>query len=159
MRPIVLATDGSASAVAAVEQAVDLAAEFQAPLLVLTVWDSPYTGLGYAPLPVVVDVNAEMVKRAPKIVEAVARRARAAGVEVEAVVRRGFPVDEICGLAKERNARVIVIGSHHWGRLRRALHGSVSRGVAQSAPCPVVVVQAAPVSEGQAKSENNLVEV
>jgi nucleotide-binding universal stress UspA family protein len=41
MRPIVLATDGSASAVAAVEQAVDLAVEFQAPLLVLTVWDSP----------------------------------------------------------------------------------------------------------------------
>jgi nucleotide-binding universal stress UspA family protein len=78
---------------------------------------------------------------------------------VETVVRRGFPVDEICRLAKERNARVIVIGSHHWGRLRRALHGSVSRGVAQSAPCPVVVVQSPPVSEGQAKSENKLVEV
>ena len=151
MRPIVLATDGSASAAAAVEQAVELAAESQARLLVVTVWDSPYTGLGYAPLPAVVDVNAEMVKRAPQIVEDVARRARAAGVDVETVVRR-FPVDEVCRVAKERNARVIVIGSHHWGRVRRALHGSVSRGVVQSAHCPVLVVPAAPLSEAQAKS-------
>jgi len=154
MRPIVLATDGSASAAAAVEQAVELAAESQAGLLVVTVWDSPYTGLGYAPLPVVVDVNAEMVERAPQIVEEVALRARAAGVDVETVVRRGFPVDEICRVAKERNARVIVIGSHHWGRVRRALHGSVSQGVVQSAHCPVLVVPAAPVSETQAESGN-----
>jgi nucleotide-binding universal stress UspA family protein len=152
MRPIVLATDGSASAAAAVEQAVELAAESQATLLVVTVWDSPYTGLGYAPLPVVVDVNAEMVERAPQIVEDVALRARAAGVDVETVVRRGFPVDEICRVAKERNARVIVIGSHHWGRVRRALHGSVSQGVVQSAHRPVLVVPAAPVSEIEARS-------
>jgi nucleotide-binding universal stress UspA family protein len=155
MRPIVLATDGSASAAAAVEQAVELAAESQATLLVVTVWDSPYTGLGYAPLPAVVDVNAEMVERAPQIVEDVALRARAAGVDVETVVRRGFPVDEVCRVAKERNARVIVIGSHHWGRVRRALHGSVSQGVVQSAHCPVIVVPAAPVSAAQSKKSDD----
>jgi nucleotide-binding universal stress UspA family protein len=49
---------------------------------------------------------------------------------------------------------VIVIGSHHWGRVRRALHGSVSQGVVQSAHCPVLVVPAAPVSETQAESGN-----
>ncbi len=156
MRPIVLATDGSASSAAAVEQAIELAVEFQAPLLVVTVWDSPYTGLGYAPLPVVVDVNADMVERAPEIVEAVALRARTAGIEVETIVRRGFPVDEICRLASERDARVIVIGSHHWGRVRRALHGSVSQGVVQSAHRPVIVVPATPVSESQAKSGNRV---
>jgi nucleotide-binding universal stress UspA family protein len=157
MRPIVLATDGSASAAPAVEQAVELAAESQVPLLVVTVWDSPYTGLGYAPLPLVVDVNAEMMERAPQIVEAVAHRARAAGVNVETIVRRGFPVDEICRVAKERNASVIVIGSHHWGRVHRALFGSVSQGVVQSAPCSVLVVPAAPVSQGgETKSDNKL---
>jgi nucleotide-binding universal stress UspA family protein len=154
MRPIVLATDGSASAAQAVAQAVELAAESQAPLLVVTVWDSPYTGLGYAPLPVVVDVDAGMMERAPQIVEAVALRARAAAVNVETIVRRGFPVDEICRVAKERNASVIVIGSHHWGRVRRALFGSVSQGVVQSAHCPVLVVPAAPVSEVQPKKGN-----
>jgi nucleotide-binding universal stress UspA family protein len=160
MRPIILATDGSASAASAMEQAIELAVESQAPLLVVTVWDSPYTGLGYAPLPVVVDVDAGMMERAPQIVEAVAQRARAAGVNVETVVRRGFPVDEICRLADERNARLIVIGSHHWGRMRRALYGSVSQGVVQSAHCTVLVVPAAPAQEAEAKSDSKrLVEV
>jgi nucleotide-binding universal stress UspA family protein len=152
MRPIVLATDGSASAAAAVKQAVELAVECKASLLVVTVWDSPYTGVGDAPLPAVVDIDAAMAERAPQIAEAVAVRAQAAGVAVETVVRRGFPVDEICRVARERNARVIVIGSHHWGRMRKALFGSVSQGVVQSAPCPVVVVPAAPVSEDEANA-------
>ncbi|MGZ4315927.1 MAG: universal stress protein [Gaiellaceae bacterium] len=150
MRPIVLATDGSASAEPAVQRAVELATETHAPLLVVTVWDTPYTGLGYAPLPLVVDVGAEMLERAPQIVEAVALRARAAGIDVETTVRRGFPVDEICRVAEERNARMIVIGSHHWGRVRSALHGSVSQGVVQSAHCPVIV---APVFEAEAKAD------
>jgi nucleotide-binding universal stress UspA family protein len=149
MRPIVLATDGSASAEPAVQRAVELATETHAPLLVVTVWDTPYTGLGYAPLPLVVDVGAEMLERAPQIVEAVALRARAAGIDVETTVRRGFPVDEICRVAEERNARMIVIGSHHWGRVRSALHGSVSQGVVQSAHCPVIV---APAFETDAKA-------
>lgn len=150
MRPIVLATDGSASAEPAVQRAIELATETHAPLLVLTVWDTPYTGLGYAPLPFVVDVRAEMLERAPQIVEAVALRGRAAGIDVETTVRRGFPVDEICRVAEERNARMIVIGSHHWGRVRSALYGSVSQGVVQSAHCPVIV---APVFETEAKAD------
>jgi nucleotide-binding universal stress UspA family protein len=152
MRPIVLATDGSASAEPAVQQAIDLAAESHAPLLVMTVWDSPYTGLGYAPLPVVVDVRAEMEERAPQIVKAVALRGRAAGINVETIVCRGFPVDEICRLAEERNARMIVIGSHHWGRVRRALHGSVSQDVVRFASCPVLVAPAAPETEAKGGS-------
>jgi nucleotide-binding universal stress UspA family protein len=121
------------------------------------VWDTPYTGLGYAPLPLVVDVRAEMLERAPQIVEAAALRARAAGVSVETTVRRGFPVDEICRVAEDRNARMIVIGSHHWGRVRSALHGSVSQGVVQSAHCPVIV---APAFETEAKADPRaLVEV
>lgn len=152
MRPIVLATDGSASSEPAVRRAIELATESHAPLLVVTVWDTPYTGLGYAPLPLVVDVRAEMLERAPQIVEAVALRARAAGVNVEATVRRGFPVDEICRVAEERNARMIVIGSHHWGRVRSVLHGSVSQGVVQSAHCPVIVAPAVATFESEAKA-------
>jgi nucleotide-binding universal stress UspA family protein len=157
MKPIILVTDGSASAAPATEQAIELAAESQEPLLVVTVWD---TGLGYAPLPVVVDVDAGMMERSRQIVGAVAQRARAAGVNAETMVRYGFPVDEICRLADERNARLIVIGSQHWGRVRRALFGSVSQGVVQSAHCTVLVVPAAPAQEAEAKSDNKrLVEV
>jgi len=50
-----------------VQRAIELATETHAPLLVMTVWDIPYTGLGYAPLPFVFDVRAEMLERAPKV--------------------------------------------------------------------------------------------
>jgi len=109
----------------------------------VTVWDQPYTGTGYAPLPLVVDVAGAAEERAPGIVEDVAVHARAAGVDVETIVRRGFPVDEISSVAKEQDARVIVIGSHGWGSVRRTLFGSVSQGVVLSARCPVLVVPAA----------------
>ena len=58
------------------------------------------------------------------------------------------------GVAKERTASVIVIASHHWGRVHRALFGSVSQGVVQAAPCSVLVVPAAPVPQGETKSDN-----
>jgi nucleotide-binding universal stress UspA family protein len=154
MNPIVLATDGSAGASAAAEEAFQLAAECQASLLVVTVWDRPHVGVGYAPLPVVVDAGATPADRARRIAEAVAARARAAGVEGEPVVRRGFPVDEICAVAQERNAQAIVIGFHHWGRVRRALHGSVANGVLRAASCPVLVVPAASALEAPATSDN-----
>jgi len=143
MRPIVLATDGSPTATAATEQAIELAAGSGAPLVIVTVWNIPYTGIGYAPVPLVVDVDASFRDRAPQIVAEVAARARAAGVVAKTVVRRGFPVDEICRVAEERDARLIVIGSHGWGPVRRTLFGSVSRGVLQSAHRPVLVVPAA----------------
>jgi nucleotide-binding universal stress UspA family protein len=142
MKPIVLATDGSPTATAATEQAIELAAGSKAPLVIVTVWNIPYTGIGYAPVPLVVDVDAAFRDRAPQIVGEVAARARAAGVVAETVVRRGFPVDEICHVAEERDARLIVIGSHRWGPVRRTLYGSVSRGVLQSARRPVLVVPA-----------------
>lgn len=43
MQPILLATDGSATAVAATAEAIRLARADGAPLVVVTVWDIPYT--------------------------------------------------------------------------------------------------------------------
>ncbi|MEV0132098.1 universal stress protein [Dactylosporangium sp. NPDC050688] len=60
----------------------------------------------------------------------------AGGASVSVV--EGDPVPVL--LAAARHARLLVLGSHGHGRLRRALLGSTSRRCARHASCPVVVV-------------------
>jgi nucleotide-binding universal stress UspA family protein len=49
-------------------------------------------------------------------------------------------VEEICKVAHDRAARMIVAGAHGWGPIKRLLHGSISTGLLRAAPCPVLVV-------------------
>jgi len=53
-------------------------------------------------------------------------------------------VAEAAGVARERDAQMIVMGSHGWGPVRRFLFGSVSSAVLHDAPCAVLI---APPSE------------
>jgi nucleotide-binding universal stress UspA family protein len=138
MKTIVLATDGSDTAAAATASAIELAAEQDAKLVVVAAWDLVYTPTGYTP--VVPDWDRIDKPEAERVTEAAADQARAAGVRAEAIIRRGYPVEQICRLAEERGAAMIVLGTHGWGPLRRMVFGSVSTGVLHHAKCPVLVV-------------------
>ena len=61
---------------------------------------------------------------------------------VEQVVRVGSPGPELCRLATELGADVVVVGSRGRGAIKRALLGSVSSHVVHNAPCPVMVIRA-----------------
>lgn len=50
------------------------------------------------------------------------------------------PVDTLVAVAEEEGVQLLVAGTHGHGRVRRALIGSVAMGLAQSAPCPVLIV-------------------
>ena len=60
---------------------------------------------------------------------------------VERPQRVGKADREIIALAGELGAGLIVIESHGWGRIRRALLGEVSEEVICHAHCPVLVVR------------------
>jgi nucleotide-binding universal stress UspA family protein len=144
MKPVMLATDGSPTAEKATDTAIDLARRLDTELLIVTAWDLQYSGysaMGFAPVP----MNGELArlgeKQATKISGEAAARAEEAGVETRCVVLRGFPVDEICIAAEKFDPRFLVIGSHGWGAVKRALFGSVSTGVLHHATCPVLVVR------------------
>ncbi len=64
-----------------------------------------------------------------------------AGVTAAAEVRIGAPDAVIVATAKERNADLIVVGSHGLSGLERLLLGSVSERVIGRAECPVLVVR------------------
>lgn len=62
------------------------------------------------------------------------------GTGVERVLRVGRPPVELSLLARERGASLLVVGTRGRGALTSAILGSVSLGLLERAPCPVVVV-------------------
>jgi nucleotide-binding universal stress UspA family protein len=141
MKPIMLATDGSPTAAKAAGTAIELAKALDTGLVVVTIWEIPYTTVGLAPAPVAGDLAQLGEEDACKIAANAAARAEEQGVETQTVVLRGITVQEICAAAETFNPRFLVIGSHGWGAVRRALFGSVSTGVLHRAHCPVLVVR------------------
>jgi nucleotide-binding universal stress UspA family protein len=143
MKTIVLATDGSPSAAEATLRAVELAGALDATLVAVAVEPvavPAYSYYGYS------EVVTELARLGAEQVDEVLARASSiaaeAGVRCEAVHAAGTISDEICAVAAKHQARMIVIGAHGWGRVRRLLHGSVSSAVLHDAPCPVLVVRA-----------------
>jgi nucleotide-binding universal stress UspA family protein len=141
MRPILLTTDGSSTAAEASKTAIEFAAAFEAPILIVSIWDFALEPVGMGFGPVIPDLDLVGHEQALKVVEEAAEPARKAGLDVETIIRRGTPVEQICAIADEHDARMIVLGSHGWGALRRTLFGSVSTGVLHRARQPVLVVR------------------
>jgi universal stress protein A len=61
-------------------------------------------------------------------------------VRIDAHVAIGEPFNEICRMAEQEHASLIVIGSHGRTGLSHVLLGSVAERVVRHAPCPVLVV-------------------
>jgi nucleotide-binding universal stress UspA family protein len=141
MKPIMLATDGSPSAEAAMHEAIELARRLDVPLLVVSVAHNTTPSYGYYGY---AEIAAEMTKleheRVETLLDALCGHAKEAGVECETLLLEGLPGPEICRAAESRNARLIVVGAHGWGRIGRFIHGSVSTYVLHHGPTPVLVV-------------------
>jgi nucleotide-binding universal stress UspA family protein len=150
MRPVMLATDGSPTAEKATETAIELALALDTELVIASVWNIPYTTVGFAAAPVNGDLAKLSEEQARRIALEAAARAEEAGVETRTVVLRGLPVEEICVAAEKFNPRFLIVGSHGWGAVKRALFGSVSTGVLHRATCPVLVVRGEPAEDAAA---------
>jgi nucleotide-binding universal stress UspA family protein len=145
-RPILFATDGSPSAEEAQKEAFELAQRLEAPLLVVSVTHAAlpavgYGGYGYSN--VVAELTEAEHHRVKDLLAKISATASAAELACTTVSADGFAVEEICRIAGEHDAQLIVVGSHGWGAARRLLSGSVSTGLVHSAPCPVLVVRGA----------------
>ncbi|BCR05444.1 universal stress protein [Desulfuromonas versatilis] len=73
--------------------------------------------------------------------EAERRRAEHPGIHIECRVTAGIPFKEICRLADEENAGLIVIGTHGRTGLSHLLIGSTAERVVQHASCPVLSIK------------------
>ena len=69
------------------------------------------------------------------------QKAIAAGIEAEYVQSHGIPGAEICELARDWSADLIMVGSRGLKGLKEMFMGSVSNYVTHHAPCSVLIVR------------------
>jgi nucleotide-binding universal stress UspA family protein len=144
--PLLLCTDGSDEALAALVTGVDLLGRDR-DLVLVYVMDGPdeasLAGSGHAgPELSLEEYDDQLAKArvaATSAVEKAQSELRLTGSEVR--VLSGEPGPAICQLAGELSARAIVMGSRGRGGLKRAFLGSVSDHVVRNAPCSVVVTR------------------
>lgn len=143
MNTILLATDGSPSARAATAAAIDLAVATGWPVRVLTVWRTPSIGgYGYSPMTLLPELAEVERDHAVEVAEEAVENAVDAGVDARLQIREGDAAEQICDVARELPASIVVVGAHGWGPLGRLFFGSVSTRVLHEAACPVLVVRA-----------------
>lgn len=135
------------------EHAVDVAAARLSAraAIVVNVWETSLTAveidrpLGAPPGPSR-EQDAVLEGAAFEIAEQGAVRARAAGLDAEAEVRRGAGAGGVArcllDVAEERDAELLVVGHRGMGRLRTAVLGSVADAAVREGRRPVLVVPA-----------------
>src|SRR5947209_6839883 len=88
------------------------------------------------------DVDSGLQRHAEHVADDGADLARSMGLDAEPVFLpdAGDIVHTLIGVAGERHAAAIVVGSRGLSGIRARLEGSTSKGLLRHAPCPVVVV-------------------
>jgi nucleotide-binding universal stress UspA family protein len=128
----------------ALDRAIALAGKLSAKVTVVHVYSVPiYTfpeGSALIPSP---EDAARIAEAAQRHLDNPLARRRAEGVDVQGALRCGVPSDEICKLADEVGADMIVIGTHGRSVLGRAFFGSVAEIVVRTAKQPVMTVHSA----------------
>ena len=135
---ILVPTDGSPAAAAAIEHAVTLAERFDSTVHALYVVDAT----AYSTLEAGSGVVVEALEREGEgAVDAVREAAEAAGVPVSEHVVSGTAYKSILEYADEEGVDLIVMGTHGRRGLDRYLLGSVTERVVRSADQPVLTVR------------------
>jgi nucleotide-binding universal stress UspA family protein len=131
--PIVAAVDHSAASRAVIDEAVSLGRELDAPVVFVSVRRGPAAFLGE---PVYQRRLTKAMARARAVLRRALAAAAGAGVQAEGEILEGSPRRRIAEFARDRDARLVVVGSR-----KRRLGPSVSGGIVRRAGRPVVVAR------------------
>jgi len=140
---IVIATDGSPFSTTAASEAIGIAKKNNSKLTVISVVPAELatpTDVDFAATRRELLADKEM-QVAEKNAKAVKEAALKEGVAVQAFVMTGKPADAIIETAKEKNADLIIVGSHGRTGIERLLMGSVAERVIVLSACAVLVVK------------------
>jgi nucleotide-binding universal stress UspA family protein len=141
---IVVGYDGAEPAKRALDRAIVEARSARAQLLVVAVEEMPLNPEGPQNFGTLDDTPARMIplveppELEPILAEA-KERIEAAGITAEYTWAAGEPASAIVGAARERGAKLIVLGSHHHGFFERLLGPDVATQVKRDAGCDVIV--------------------
>ncbi|UPV76284.1 universal stress protein [Halorussus limi] len=137
---VLLPTDGSAAMETVVEHARDIAERRGADVHVLYVVDDrAFLTLDDDRIP---DVTDRLREEGERATDEVASAFDPANVTVSTEIREGNPADEVLAVADERDADLVVMGTHGSDPTRNML-GSVSQKVVTLSSVPVLTVDIA----------------
>ncbi|HTJ24894.1 MAG TPA: universal stress protein [Candidatus Limnocylindria bacterium] len=142
---LLVATDGSGAADAAVETAVRLSVgRHDTTIRFVTAFERARLMAEYASAMTFAGSEAFDALRdsAHAALHAALARSSAAQVDAEGTVREGDPVAEILAEAVEWNATCVVMGTHGRTGVARALLGSITEETLRASALPVLVVRA-----------------
>ncbi len=139
---ILFPIDFSEGAMNALDYAVSLSKEYNAKLYLLhVVHDISMTSGWQVPHIRIDEFYRDMEESARKELEKCCMEELKGLKDVEKIVLRGIPDDEILKVARDKKIDVIVIGTHGRTGIDRLLFGSTAEKVVRKAPCPVLSVR------------------
>lgn len=136
---VLVPTDGSDTATGAVDHAVAVAGAFDATLHAVSVADVGVVAAGADATPPGAILD-RLSERGHEATEAVAERAREAGVEAVTAVREGFPASDLLDYVDEEAIDFVAMGTHGRTGVGRLLLGSTTERVVRRSPVPVLAV-------------------
>jgi nucleotide-binding universal stress UspA family protein len=135
---MLVANDGSEGAEKALTTAILLARKLKSKLLMVSVEELPQFP---ASVEEVVDERQEENRRFERVIERATKRAKSAGVKLEAHVLAGHAVQKIAEFIEHEGCDLLVIGFMGHSALYNRLIGSTTDRLVEIAPCPVLVVK------------------
>lgn len=138
---IVVGTDGSPTALDALQRATELATALSATLHVVSAYRAKAVAEpapGEAPLEY---GDARLGARGDMevMLAGIKKRLTAGGLKIEIHAINGDPVSALLGVARDSGAQLIVVGNKGMQGARRVL-GSVPNSISHQAPCDVLIV-------------------
>jgi len=143
IRRILVPTDFSAPAEAALKYARMLAGRFESRIHLLHVVGLPYLYDAWGTETVALrmaDLLAQQEELARKQLQALAPRSSVRSKELVLATAAGVTVDEILNYIATNKIDLVVMGTHGRGRVGHLLLGSVAERLVQRSPVPVVTV-------------------
>ncbi|MBI5640926.1 MAG: universal stress protein [Nitrospirae bacterium] len=142
IKRILFATDFSEGSSHALPYAVDMAKQYGARLyFVYVIYDVAKTAGWYVPHVSIDEVYKDMEKSAKAELEKSFIDEMRGFKDMEHVVLKGIPYEEITKFAAENKIDLIVLGTHGRRGIDRMLFGSTAEQVVRNAPCPVLSVR------------------
>ncbi|PSP99479.1 universal stress protein [Halobacteriales archaeon QS_5_70_17] len=158
-RTILVPTDGSDGAAAALEHALDLAERYGATVHALNVVGDADL-LAFRDEDAVADVDARAVRegleeRGDRLVAEACERAEVRGVDCVTAVRSGGPAHRgIVDYAESEGVDLVVMGTHGRRGFDRLLMGSVAEKVVRLSPVPVMTVRREGLAGGEDEDDH-----
>jgi nucleotide-binding universal stress UspA family protein len=143
IKAILVATDFSAAAETALDDAIALASTLGARVYVMHAYQLAVIGFPDGTLVPSGSLAARIIDSAQKDMADCLAKRKDSSVEIVPLLKQGDPREAVLNTATEVSADLVVMGTHGRRGLARAFIGSVAESVVRTSPVPVMTIHAA----------------